>query len=116
MTHHGEINWHESSADEEYVNYVRPQEHGNHTSVRQLKINDSFTFTAENEMDISVLHNSIKQIHTARHTDELEKSDGTHVRIDYKASGIGSASCGPALNEKYRLAQKDIHFAFTISI
>ena len=116
MTHHGEINWHESSADEEYVNYVRPQEHGNHTSVRQLKINDSFTFTAEDEMDISVLHNSIKQIHTASHTDELEKSDGTHVRIDYKASGIGSASCGPALDEKYRLSQKDIHFAFTISI
>ena len=116
MTHHGEIKWHESCADEEYVNYVRPQEHGNHTSVKQLKMENSFTFTADEEMEISVLHNSTRQIHAASHTDELEKSDGTHVKIDYKSSGIGSASCGPALDDKYKLSEKDIHFAFTISI
>lgn len=41
---------------------------------------------------------------------ELEKSDGTHIRVDYKVSGIGSNSCGPALDEKYRLCEKDISF------
>ena len=114
MTHHGIIGWHESDADSEYVNYVRPQEHGNHTQVKRLEIEDSISFTADNTMDISVLHNSIAQIEKAEHTDELERSDGTHVRVDYKVSGIGSNSCGPLASEKYRLTEKEISFGFTL--
>lgn len=48
----------------------------------------------------------------AMHIDELKKSDVTHVRIDYKVSGIGSNSCGPDLIEKYRLSEKEIRYAF----
>ncbi|MBQ3817184.1 MAG: glycoside hydrolase family 2 [Clostridia bacterium] len=114
MTHHGVIAWHESDARKEYVNYVRPQEHGNHTAVKRLEIENSLSFTADSVMDISVLHNSTEQIEKARHTDELGLSDGTHIRIDYKVSGIGSNSCGPELDEKYRLSEKHISFGFTI--
>ena len=67
-------------------------------------------------MEISVLHHSIEALTAAQHTDELEKSDGTHIRVDYKVSGIGSNSCGPALDEKYRLKEKDISFKFTLSV
>ena len=67
-------------------------------------------------MEISVLHHSIEALTAAEHTDELKKSDGTQVRIDYKVSGIGSNSCGPELNEKYRLNEKDICFKFILSI
>ncbi len=52
----------------------------------------------------------------AEHTDEIGEPDAVHVRIDYKVSGIGSASCGPALDEKYRLCEKKISFAFTMGI
>ncbi len=115
MTHHGTVAYYESSADSEYVPYVRPQEHGNHTSCKELNIFDSLSFSAE-DMDISVLHHSIEAVHAAEHTDEIEASDGTHVRVDYKVSGIGSASCGPELAKKYRLAEKDIHFEFDMKI
>ena len=115
MTHHGVVKFHESNADREYVNYVRPQEHGNHTDCKILDIKDSLKFSADS-MEISVLHHSIEAITAARHTDELKKSDGTHVRIDYKVSGIGSASCGPALDEKYSLREKDISFKFVMSV
>lgn len=115
MTHHGTEGWHTSDADSEYVNYVRPQEHGNHTGCRVLKLGD-LSIYADNTMDISVLHHSIEQLRAAEHTDELEKSDGTHVRVDYKVSGIGSNSCGPQLGEKYRLNEKDIIFGFTVSL
>lgn len=114
MAHHGVIGWHDSSADGEYVNYVRPQEHGNHTACKELVIKNSLKFSAD-EMEISVLHHSIEDIDRAQHTDELKKSDGTHVRVDYKVSGIGSNSCGPALDEQYRLDEKDISFEFTMS-
>ena len=48
-------------------------------------------------------------------TDELVADGKTHLRIDYKVSGIGSNSCGPELMEKYRLAERNITFGFTIS-
>ena len=43
---------------------------------------------------------------------QLEKDGVTHVRIDYRQSGIGSGSCGPLLSEQYRLSEKEIHFVF----
>jgi len=116
MTHHGITAWHESDADREYVNYIRPQEHGNHYGCRELEIENSLKFSAEDLMEISVLHHSIEQLTKAEHTDELKKSDGTHIRIDYKVSGIGALCSGPALPEKYQLKEKDILFKFKITV
>ncbi len=116
MTHHGTVNWHASCADNEYVPYVRPQEHGNHTNTKQLEIAGGLKFIADTQMDVCVSHYHINAIQTAQHTDELIKSDATYLRIDYKDSGIGSKSCGPELHEKYRLSEKEIHFGFTIAL
>ena len=116
MTHHGITCWHESDADREYVNYIRPQEHGNHYGCRSLEIENSLKFTAEDFMEISVLHHSIEGLTKAEHTDELPSPDGTYVRVDYKVSGIGSNSCGPALPEKYQLKEKNISFKIKMSV
>ncbi len=113
MHHASMIDWYESDADKEYVPYIMPQEHGNHTKTKVLKINGGLTFTAETEFDINVSHYTKEMLDEAKHWDELSK-DATTVRIDYKNSGIGSASCGPELLEKYRLSEKDIHFVFYI--
>ncbi|MGI6280005.1 MAG: hypothetical protein ACOYJS_05540, partial [Acutalibacteraceae bacterium] len=59
---------------------------------------------------------STKAIYKATHTDELFADGKTHLRIDYKVSGLGSNSCGPDLQEKYRLNEKNIHFEFEINI
>ncbi len=116
MTHHGVIGVHSSDAGSEYVNYVRPQEHGNHTDCGWLELADKLRFEADDKMEICVLSHSIEQLTAAEHTDEIGEPDAVHVRIDYKVSGIGSASCGPALDEKYRLCEKKISFAFTMGI
>ena len=116
MTHHGVIGVHSSDAGSEYVNYVRPQEHGNHTDCKWLEISDKLRFEAENKMEICVLSHSIEQLTAAEHTDEIAEPDATHIRIDYKVSGIGSASCGPELDKKYRLDEKHISFTFKMSL
>ncbi len=116
MMHHTTVNWHKSSADCEYVNYVRPQEHGNHTDVKRLCFENGLSFTPKNTMEICVLSHSSKVIEAANHTDELIKDGNTHLRIDYKSSGIGSSSCGPDLQEKYRFDDKKIDFEFTIKV
>lgn len=51
MTHHGTIDWHASYADNEYVPYVRPQEHGNHTHTKQLEIAGGLKFIADTQMN-----------------------------------------------------------------
>ena len=112
LCHAGFVGLHESSAQAEYVHYVRPQEHGNHTAVKWLRIGD-LEFRAE-DMEINVSRFSTAALLKAEHTDELVADGKTHLRIDYKVSGIGSNSCGPELEKKYRLAEKEIDFCFSV--
>lgn len=58
---------------------------------------------SHNEPDFKVMETEV-------YTDELISDGKTHLRIDYKVSGIGSASCGPALADQYRLSEKQIVF------
>ncbi len=111
--HAGRAGLYESDANREYVPYVRPQEHGNHTAVQWLRIGD-LEFSAR-EMEIQVSNISTAALTKAEHTDELVPDGNTHLRIDYKVSGLGSNSCGPDLERKYRLEEKEISFHFTIA-
>ncbi len=106
------MGYYESDADKEYVNYIMPQEHGNHTDTKLLNIKNSLSFFGNFEFNVS--HYTADMLAEARHIDELKKSDFTNIRIDYKVSGVGSNSCGPVLPEKYRLAEKKICFNFYI--
>lgn len=113
MCHAGQIGLFESSAEKEYVNYVRPQEHGNHTAARMLRIG-KLQFLADTEFEINVSRYSTAALTKAEHTDELQADGNIHLRVDYKVSGLGSNSCGPQLEEKYRLDEKKISFAFSV--
>ena len=115
MMHHAELGFHESDTDKAYVPYIFPQEHGNHTGVKELTVGD-MVFRCEKGMDINVSKYSAHQMYRAKHTDELGEPFATHVRIDYKCKGIGSASCGPTLSSQYCLKDKHILFAFSFSI
>ena len=101
-----------SDAEKEYVPYVRPQEHGNHIDVKKLTIGD-LVFSGDN-FQCCVSKYSTDAIYKANHTDELVADGKTHLRIDYKVSGIGSQSCGPILEPEYRISEKDIRFGFSI--
>ena len=114
MHHASMIDWYESSADGEYVNYIMPQEHGNHIKTKVLAIKNGLSFEAAESMEFNVSHYTSEMLMQASHQDELVKSDCTNIRIDYKNSGVGSNSCGPALLEKYRLSEKEIHFELFI--
>ena len=113
MCHGSHVGTYESSAEAEYVNYVRPQEHGNHADVKWLRIGN-LEFLSETGMEINVSNYSTEALYRAEHTDELCRDGKVHLRVDYKVSGIGSNSCGPGLQEKYRLSEKEIDFRFAI--
>ena len=115
MYQHTKVGYYDSSAKEEYVPYIMPQEHGNHTETKYLSMKGGLAFESDRGFEFSVSHYDAITLMRAMHTDELRELDATVVRIDYKASGVGSASCGPVLDEKYRLCEKHIEgFAFTV--
>ena len=113
MCHWATVGMYNSTAEDEYVHYVYPQEHGNHNKVKMLRIGN-LEFTAKQGMEIQISEYSTHALLKATHTNELVKDGKIHLRIDYKGSGLGSASCGPDLSEKYRLSEKKIEFAFSM--
>ena len=114
MNHYSKIDWYFSSAKSEYVNYVNPQEHGNHTKTKRLNMNNGLKFSTDTEFEFNVSEYTSEALTRATHTDELCKNNETNIRIDYKVSGIGSNSCGPELLEKHQLNEKEISFSFYI--
>ena len=113
MRHGGTVGLYESGAQKEYVPYVRPQEHGNHVDVRMLSVG-ALRFEGEPTFECNVSAYTADALERAEHTDELVSDGRTHVRIDYRVSGIGSNSCGPELMAQYQLKEKHIEFGFTM--
>lgn len=118
LCHYTQMGKYRSTAAREYVPYIKPQEHGNHTRVRYLKVWDEekkkgIQIVADTELECQVLHYTAEELSTKNHRHELQEK-GTNVRLDYRVSGIGSASCGTKLLEKYRLSEKQMDFALWI--
>lgn len=116
LRHHARLDWFDSTAAAEYVPYILPQEHGNHTGVRSLTI-DGLTFEAcDKAFEANVSQYSVLQLDRATHVDEIGPSTGTHLRVDYRNSGVGSQSCGPELAPEHRITEKQIAFGFSLRL
>ncbi|MBR4949450.1 MAG: glycoside hydrolase family 2 [Clostridia bacterium] len=103
-----------STADKEYVDYIMPQEHGNHIKTKYLKMKEGLCFSSEKGFEMNVSKYKAKDLMKAKHSNELSRIEGAVIRIDYKCSGIGSASCGTKLIDKYKLSEKEIEFEFAV--
>ena len=114
MCRHTKIGKYNSTAEKEYVNYIMPQEHGNHTKTKTLLMDCGIEFIGNEEFEFNVSKYTSEALTEAMHINELVTNHKTNVRIDYKASGTGSASCGPQLMEKYRLNKEPFSFSFCI--
>ena len=114
--HHGsKMGMYKSSASKEYIDYIRPQEHGNHYNTKYISLGN-ISFICEQGMDINISEYTTSELDSKTHNFELQKSGAVNVRLDYKVSGIGSGSCGPQLSEKYQMKDKNIHFVLHISL
>ncbi len=118
---HSKMGVWKSTVTDEYEPYIRPQECGNHTDVKYLKLKgdtdllfDTGAEYVQKCFEFSALHYVMEQLDEAEHAFELIPSDTTEVLICYKNRGIGSGSCGPALLDKYKITDKVINFGFRI--
>ena len=98
--------------DDLHEPYVRPQENGARGGVRALAVTDilgagllvvgeetfednGFSFNAHPYTDLA--------LQKATHTPELRPEEHTVLSLDWRMGGVGSNSCGPEPQEKYRL-------------
>lgn len=118
MHAHARMGYFSSTVSEQYVPYIMPQEHGNHTGVRLVRLacGKGTVEVTGDELEMSALHYTARDLDCAQHDWELTPRDETILRIDYRVSGIGSGSCGPQLLEKYRLSEKQVSYRFVMRL
>lgn len=110
---------HESSVSEQYVPYILPQDHGNLTDVRWLRLgNDSTTLEvmADTTLEASASHYPHEVLTPAMHTYEISPAPETWLCLDVMQRGVGGASCGPDTLPIYRLAPGKYRLSYRLSL
>lgn len=111
MCHHVITGMYDSTPSNEYVGYIRPQEHGNHTGTKKLEVS-GLNIVSRHGFNFAVSQYDSLAMSGVSHAYELKEDEHTIVRIDYGVSGIGSNSCGPELLDRYKLNDKEIALTF----
>lgn len=128
--HHA--SWHgafSASIDDMHEDYIMPQENGSHydcsyVQIGSLRENDiktdmsahSITATSTVPFSMNASPYTAEELTNAAHNYELPESGKSVLCIDYRQNGIGSNSCGPELDEKYRFDEDEWEFGFTMHV
>jgi hypothetical protein len=71
-------------------------------------------FEAGKDFSFNASEYTEEELAGKRHNFELEKCEDNVICIDYRMAGVGSNSCGPELNEKYRVPIPKLEAQFKI--
>ncbi|HTO58663.1 MAG TPA: hypothetical protein VMJ74_12745, partial [Pseudomonadales bacterium] len=106
-----------STVDAEYVPYVTPQEHGNHTDARWFALADESVgvlFQSDAPAEFSVSHFTADDLYAARHTVDLTRNEAIDVHLDHRNRGVGTGACGPDTLPRYRIGNGAYEFGWRI--
>ncbi|WP_235008133.1 glycoside hydrolase family 2 TIM barrel-domain containing protein [Microbacterium timonense] len=96
--------------DELQVPYPVPQENGNHVQTRWLEVAGrgipSLRVEGRPEFDFTARRWTSQDLDRAGKPHELVDSGRVWLNIDHRQQGLGSASVGPALPERYRVPRE----------
>jgi beta-galactosidase len=112
-----------STVTDQYEGYILPQEHGTKQEVRWMSLTNAegkgLLFAAPDQMAASAVHfrpedNYTDRNNRSRHTYQFKTCENTVVSLDAVTRGLGNASCGPDVMEKYELKAANTSFRFFI--
>lgn len=95
-----------STAEKNFVNYIRPQENGSHYGTEYLKIDGAFSVTAAKPFSFSILPFTTEQLFDCKHAFELKRKGIISVCIDLAMRGVGTHSCGPELAKEFEVPRE----------
>lgn len=103
--------------------YLVPQEHGLRTDCRWFQVVDQETGAGvrveavrPGSLHVAALRVPIEVLHDAAHETDLDRS-GPHpisVHVDVAHRGLGTASCGPDVDHRYRIAPGTYRFGYVL--
>ena len=104
----------ESTLEEQYTPYPRPQDGGNHEEVTDLRLTDhrgrGIRISAiDTPFSFSALPYTAEDLAGATHDCELVPRKQVVVSIDAAVLGLGNSSCGPGVLKKYAIEKKKEH-------
>ena len=85
---------------------LKPQESGSRYGCNYLKVGD-IKVLSEKHFSFNVQPYSFDQLISTKHNYELQNENKCFINLDIHMAGVGSASCGPVLDEKYQVKRKD---------
>jgi beta-galactosidase len=109
-----------SAIDDLGTDYPVPQENGNHVQTRWLRLAGAgipglrvdglpcFDFTARRWTS--------RELEQARKSYELRDSGHVWLNVDYNQQGVGSASVGPSLPERYRIPRTATRWSVRLAV
>ena len=108
-----------TTPESNHVPYLKPQENGSHYGCTEVKVansSDCFSVQSHTPFSMNVSPYSQEELCSKKHEYDLEKSGSMILCVDYKMSGVGSNSCGPALKEQYRLNETEWDWSILLQI
>ena len=108
-----------SRVDDLFVNYVKPQENGNHMDTDRLALmngQDQLTLTMMKPLNFSVSNYADETLEAAKHTIDLKKSDELNLYLDFRQNGLGTNSCGQNQLKRHRCKFDDFELGFNFKI
>jgi beta-galactosidase len=105
-----------SNASEMYVPYIFPQDYGNRSDVRWLKVENNegkgLMIRGEDELNFSLHKFTTDNLDRAVYTYQLEEAPHTILNVDYEVSGVG----GTAIRQmqRYRVMPRAVNYKLTI--
>lgn len=118
MKEHTPVGLYENSISDMNEFYIKPQDNGNHTGSKYLKVYSDelhgFEFYGVPKFSFAIHDYSQKNLEKATHNEDLIH-DRTALSIDGFLRGTGTASCGQDTLSKYRFKFIDnIQFSFIL--
>ena len=111
------VSAYEKKTEEMFVYYVKPQESGSHCDSREVELYGKHSrLSVYSEKDFSFSIAPCRTCEYPKHRYDMEKFDGCVLNVDYRMRGIGSHSCGPEIDDEYKITEKNIFFSFDMFI
>lgn len=114
----GTIGIYNTSVNETFHCYAKPQSTGNHTDMRWAILTDKegfgFKFIGPKGFQFSVSPYDDVILDKAKHLNELKQTGNVTIHLDAEQSGVGTATCGPGVLPQYRVPLKKYEFEFKL--
>jgi len=114
----GWVDLYSEKVDALWHNYLVPGESGNRSNIRWVALTDTshsgLFIDADTLFNFSAYHYADSNISSAKHINELARTDYITLNIDYKQQALGTATCGEGYRKKYLLTASNSVFTFRI--